>query len=130
VPVRSRGVIRVPPLQVNGICAGEHDGGYTPFSFDITALISNSTAEIVVRAEDDPADLTKPRGKQDWQLDPHSIWYPRSSMANTACGTSRTRELSPGSNSRETLPHEPEGGATGWWRDRHTRSAHPPGGRR
>ena len=22
-------------------------------------------------------DLTKPRGKQDWQLEPHSIWYPR-----------------------------------------------------
>ena len=31
----------------------------------------------MVRAEDDPADLTKPRGKQDWQLEPHSIWYPR-----------------------------------------------------
>ena len=28
-------------------------------------------------AEDDPADLSKPRGKQDWQLHPHSIWYPR-----------------------------------------------------
>ena len=23
------------------------------------------------------ADLAKPRGKQDWQLEPHSIWYPR-----------------------------------------------------
>jgi beta-galactosidase/beta-glucuronidase len=31
----------------------------------------------VVCAEDDPLDLTKPRGKQDWQLEPHSIWYPR-----------------------------------------------------
>jgi Glycosyl hydrolases family 2, TIM barrel domain len=30
-----------------------------------------------VRVEDDPTDLEKPRGKQDWQLDPHSIWYPR-----------------------------------------------------
>ncbi len=30
-----------------------------------------------MRAEDDPRDLTKPRGKQDWQLEPHSIWYPR-----------------------------------------------------
>src|SRR5512133_2830523 len=25
----------------------------------------------------DPSDLAKPRGKQDWQLKPHSIWYPR-----------------------------------------------------
>ena len=32
---------------------------------------------IVVRAEDDPLDLAKPRGKQDWQREPHSIWYPR-----------------------------------------------------
>ena len=32
-----------------------------------------------MRAEDDPADLSKPRGKQDWKLDPHSIWYYRTS---------------------------------------------------
>ena len=32
---------------------------------------------VTVRAEDDPHDLSKPRGKQDWQLEPHSIWYPR-----------------------------------------------------
>ena len=32
-----------------------------------------------MRAEDDPLDLTKPRGKQDWQLEPHAIWYPRTS---------------------------------------------------
>ena len=36
-----------------------------------------TTLAIVVRAEDDPSDLAKPRGKQDWQLEPHSIWYPR-----------------------------------------------------
>jgi len=28
-------------------------------------------------AVDDPHDLTKPRGKQDWQKEPHAIWYPR-----------------------------------------------------
>ena len=38
-----------------------------------------SSVELVVRAEDDPQDLAKPRGKQDWQLEPHSIWYPRTS---------------------------------------------------
>ena len=36
-----------------------------------------SEHEIIVCAEDDPHDLAKPRGKQDWQLEPHSIWYPR-----------------------------------------------------
>ena len=64
---------------VNGAYIGRHDGGYTPFAFDITAFLTDSRCEIVVRAEDDPADLAKPRGKQDWQLEPHSIWYPRTS---------------------------------------------------
>jgi beta-galactosidase/beta-glucuronidase len=55
-----------------------HEGGYTPFSVDITEHIPTSgPIEIIVRAFDDPGDLAKPRGKQDWQLKPHSIWYPR-----------------------------------------------------
>jgi hypothetical protein len=62
---------------VNGAYAGEHAGGYTPFHFDITDLLTWPTCEVVVRVEDDPLDLAKPRGKQDWQLHPHSIWYPR-----------------------------------------------------
>ncbi len=41
------------------------------------ALRDDGPQEIIVRAEDDPADLAKPRGKQDWKLEPHSIWYPR-----------------------------------------------------
>jgi len=63
---------------INGALAGTHRGGYTPFSFDISAMIDDDAPiEIVVRADDDPQDLAKPRGKQDWQLEPHSIWYPR-----------------------------------------------------
>ncbi|MDQ2835388.1 MAG: glycoside hydrolase family 2 [Acidobacteriota bacterium] len=63
---------------VNGIEVYRHQGGYTPFSVDITsALREQPTQEIIVCAEDDPADLEKPRGKQDWKLEPHSIWYPR-----------------------------------------------------
>ena len=55
-----------------------HEGGYTPFEIDATDLLgAREVHEIVVHAEDDPADLAKPRGKQDWQLHPHSIWYPR-----------------------------------------------------
>ncbi|HYJ09482.1 MAG TPA: glycoside hydrolase family 2, partial [Polyangiaceae bacterium] len=58
---------------------GEHEGGYAPFSFDITDAVdpTRGEQELVVRVEDDPTDLEKPRGKQDWQLNPHSIWYPR-----------------------------------------------------
>ena len=63
---------------INGGYAGDHEGGFTPFSCDITALIGDGDLfEIVVRAEDDPLDLAKPRGKQDWQPEPHAIWYPR-----------------------------------------------------
>jgi len=57
---------------------GRHEGGHTSFQFDLTEPLGNGrTATIVVRAEDDPHDLAKPRGKQDWMLEPHSIWYPR-----------------------------------------------------
>lgn len=63
---------------VNGHPAGFHEGGYTPFTIDMTYFVrSGETAVIVLRAEDDPHDLAKPRGKQDWQIQPHSIWYPR-----------------------------------------------------
>ncbi len=63
---------------INGMAAGRHEGGYTPFSLDITAMLSGSGPQrLVVCAEDDPADLAKPRGKQDWHREPHSIWYPR-----------------------------------------------------
>jgi beta-galactosidase/beta-glucuronidase len=64
---------------LNDARLGEHEGGYSPFYFDITDHLSRSGSEqcVVVRADDDPTDLEKPRGKQDWQLNPHSIWYPR-----------------------------------------------------
>jgi len=63
---------------VNGSVVVRHEGGYTPFYADITdVLVNQGPQTIVVRAEDDPHDLGKPRGKQDWQLRPHSIWYPR-----------------------------------------------------
>ncbi|RRA49100.1 glycoside hydrolase family 2 protein [Acidipila sp. EB88] len=63
---------------VNGQAVCTHEGGYTPFLADIThALLDQPLQEVVVCAEDDPADLAKPRGKQDWREEPHSIWYPR-----------------------------------------------------
>jgi len=63
---------------VNGHRVCSHEGGYTPFTADITSVIQpGGRSELIVRVEDDPADLAKPRGKQDWKLEPHSIWYPR-----------------------------------------------------
>lgn len=63
---------------VNGQLAMQHEGGHTPFSAEITFLLHPGPRQTVtVLAEDDPLDLAKPRGKQDWKLKPHSIWYPR-----------------------------------------------------
>src|SRR4051794_10606239 len=67
---------------VNGHLVARHQGGSTPFHCDIVEALLDDGVEfqtIIVRAEDDPHDLAKPRGKQDWQLEPHSIWYARTS---------------------------------------------------
>ncbi len=65
---------------INGRIAATHQGGSTPFQADITdLLVAEKFQTVVVRAQDDPHDLAKPRGKQDWQLEPHSIWYARTS---------------------------------------------------
>ena len=63
---------------VNGQLAVEHDGGYTPFFADITDLLKAGREQtLVVRAYDNPHDLEKNRGKQDWERKEHGIWYPR-----------------------------------------------------
>lgn len=63
---------------VNDVLVARHEGGHTPFSADISyQLVTSGHQRVTVRAADDPFDLEKPRGKQDWRLEPHSIWYPR-----------------------------------------------------
>jgi beta-galactosidase/beta-glucuronidase len=62
---------------LNNQMVAEHEGGHTPFTADITDQLVDGEQTLVVYVEDDPADLAKPRGKQDWQREPHSIWYPR-----------------------------------------------------
>ncbi|RDC61961.1 glycoside hydrolase family 2 protein [Adhaeribacter pallidiroseus] len=59
---------------VNGQSVGTHQGGYDPFSFDITsALKSGTQQEIAVRVWDPTDDGPQPRGKQVKK--PESIWY-------------------------------------------------------
>jgi beta-galactosidase/beta-glucuronidase len=66
---------------VDGQRVGEHRGGQTPFSIDVTdALRTGESAHtLIVRAFDDPLDIEQPRGKQDWLEKPHVIWYHRTS---------------------------------------------------
>ena len=65
---------------VNDHRVAVHDGGHTPFAADIAPYLHPSGEReqvVVVRAEDAPADLAQPRGKQDWQPEAHRIWYGR-----------------------------------------------------
>ncbi len=63
---------------VNGALVATHVGGHASFTADITdALRPDGAQVVVVRAEDQPGDVSQPRGKQDWQLEPHAIWYHR-----------------------------------------------------
>lgn len=63
---------------VNDVFVAAHEGGHTPFCADISdALRPDGPQVLTVQVHDDPLDLAKPRGKQDWLRDPHSIWYPR-----------------------------------------------------
>lgn len=58
---------------VNGKLAGKHEGGYDPFSYDITKLLRKGTQDIVVSVWDPSDDGPQPRGKQVNK--PHGIWY-------------------------------------------------------
>jgi hypothetical protein len=64
---------------VNGQYVGGHEGGHTPFALDISGALRPDEDDqvVVVRAEDQPRDVTQPRGKQDWRPEPHSVWYHR-----------------------------------------------------
>ncbi len=79
---------------VNDFLVVEHEGGHTPFSADITRVLAeNGKQRLTVRAEDDPHDLEKPRGKQDWRLEPHSIWYPRTTGIWQTVWLERVRDV-------------------------------------
>jgi beta-galactosidase/beta-glucuronidase len=62
---------------INGHLAGEHIGGNSSFSFDITDFLNWSEEEILVHVEDPWNDETIPRGKQSWLENSKSIWYSR-----------------------------------------------------
>ena len=64
---------------VNGKLAGSHEGGNTPFAFDVTPLLQPGANVLTVRAHFPPTDRYIPRGKQFWEPKSKSIFYTRTS---------------------------------------------------
>ncbi len=61
-------------IYINGIKAGNHQGGYDPFTFNITPYINKGNKQILEIRVWDPCDKgPQPRGKQVSR--PGSIWY-------------------------------------------------------
>lgn len=61
-------------IWVNGISVGSHQGGYAPFSLDITAALNKKGDNtLVVKVWDPTTKGYQPRGKQNDE--PHGIWY-------------------------------------------------------
>ena len=61
-------------VYVDGKLAGEHVGGYDPFSFDITDLLTKGKKHnLTVKVLDQTDKWYQPCGKQI--MDPHGIWY-------------------------------------------------------
>jgi beta-galactosidase/beta-glucuronidase len=62
---------------VNGQMVGRHEGGHTPFAFDVTPLLTSARNVVTVRAWDPSTDRALPRGKQYWKEKSEAIWYTR-----------------------------------------------------
>jgi len=61
-------------IYVNGQHVGNHQGGFDPFSIDISkAIKKGKTQDIAIRVWDPTSDGPQPRGKQI--NNPHGIWY-------------------------------------------------------
>lgn len=65
----------IADVWLDGQYLGSHEGGYTPFSFDVTDLTdAGGEYTLTVRAED-RLDFDQPRGKQSFRPEPFACWY-------------------------------------------------------
>lgn len=62
---------------VNGKPVGSHQGGYTPFTLDITEAAVPGENILTVYARDDVRSMRQPRGKQSSELHSHGCDYTR-----------------------------------------------------
>ena len=59
-------------IYLNQMYVGHHEGGYLPFSIDVTTIIEESN-ELIVKCWDDTTESIYATGKQS--LNPGGIWY-------------------------------------------------------
>jgi len=68
---------------LNGNSLGSHEGGYTPFDFDITRFIKKGANELIIRVMDPKLDKDGtegikyaqiPHGKQSWYVQTSGLW--------------------------------------------------------
>lgn len=64
-------------VYINGILAGTHKGGYTPFEFDITAFVHEGENILTVNVTDDLMSGKQPSGKQSKELNSYGCFYTR-----------------------------------------------------
>ena len=70
-------------VYLNGQKVGRHEGGYTPFEFDVTALLHSGSNQLAVRVVDPGANPSSveginyaeiPHGKQSWYVQTSGLW--------------------------------------------------------
>jgi Glycosyl hydrolases family 2, sugar binding domain/Glycosyl hydrolases family 2/Glycosyl hydrolases family 2, TIM barrel domain len=74
-------------VYVNGMKVGSHEGGYTPFSFDLSDFVNDGDNELAIKVIDPPMDEKQnlelfpemlyneiPHGKQNWYIQNSGIW--------------------------------------------------------
>lgn len=60
---------------LNGVRVGAHEGGYTPFSFEITDFVRPNGEQLLSVRVEDYFDCSQPRGKQYWKEYNEMCWY-------------------------------------------------------
>ncbi len=64
-------------VYINGKEVGNHRGGYTPMTFDITEFALDGRNYLVINAEDDTRSKEQPSGKQAMMLNSYGCFYTR-----------------------------------------------------
>ena len=72
--IHFEGVDYYTRVYVNGEFVGEHKGGYTRFSFNITSYLKKGENSITLRVYDD-LDAARIRGKQRWKPESFECFY-------------------------------------------------------